>query len=173
MSAVAMAQTVSAIWQGSVRHRRFAPRAHAFSYSLFMLGLDLDELPQLDQGRWFGVERSGLLSFNRHDYLKGSEGSLKQAVWQKVSELGGDAGGRHEAVGQPILLHCKGNISGQRRVTDLSQHAHVDEMVFTQPLRQVREAMPDLIEDDKPLFELDPVPLAIVESDRLDMRESL
>ena len=46
MSAVTMAQTVSAIWQGSVRHRRFAPRSHAFSYSLFMLGLDLDELPR-------------------------------------------------------------------------------------------------------------------------------
>ena len=34
--------TISAIWQGSVRHRRFAPRSHAFSYGLFMLGLDLD-----------------------------------------------------------------------------------------------------------------------------------
>ena len=37
-----LASVTSAIWQGSVRHRRFAPRAHAFSYSLFMLGLDLD-----------------------------------------------------------------------------------------------------------------------------------
>ncbi len=45
-----LAGVTSAIWQGSVRHRRFAPRAHAFSYSLFMLGLDLDELPQLDSG---------------------------------------------------------------------------------------------------------------------------
>lgn len=95
-----LAGVTSAIWQGSVRHRRFAPRAHAFSYSLFMLGLDLDELPQLDQGRWFGVERSGLLSFHRHDYLKGSEGSLKQAVWQKVGELGGDA----EPEGRVLLL---------------------------------------------------------------------
>ncbi|TMX10545.1 DUF1365 domain-containing protein, partial [Aeromonas salmonicida subsp. achromogenes] len=100
MSAVTMAQTVSAIWQGSVRHRRFAPRAHAFSYSLFMLGLDLDELPSLSQGRWFGVERAGLLSFHRKDYLKGSEGSLKQAVWHKVAELGGTA----EPDGRALLL---------------------------------------------------------------------
>ncbi|MGL5992687.1 MAG: DUF1365 family protein, partial [Aeromonas sobria] len=61
MSTAAAEQTISAIWQGSVRHRRFAPRAHAFSYSLFMLGLDLDEVAALDQGRWFGVERAGLL----------------------------------------------------------------------------------------------------------------
>ena len=56
-----------------------------------MLGLDLDELPSLGQGRWFAVERAGLLSFHRNDYLKGREGSLKQAVWDKVTELGGAA----------------------------------------------------------------------------------
>ncbi|WP_395949580.1 DUF1365 domain-containing protein [Aeromonas mytilicola subsp. aquatica] len=92
--------TISAIWQGSVRHRRFAPRSHAFSYGLFMLGLDLDELPGLSQGRWFGVERAGLLSFRRSDYLSGSEGSLKQAVWDKVAALGGSA----EPDGRVLLL---------------------------------------------------------------------
>ena len=66
----AAGDTISAIWQGSVRHRRFAPRNHAFSYDLFMLGLDLDELPSLSQGRWFGVERAGLLSFHRNDSIK-------------------------------------------------------------------------------------------------------
>ncbi|WP_421240235.1 DUF1365 domain-containing protein [Aeromonas enteropelogenes] len=91
---------ISAIWRGSVRHRRFAPRAHAFSYHLFMLGLDLDELPGLDQGRWFAVERAGLLSFRRHDYLRGSVGPLKQVVWDKVAELGGDA----DPKGRVLLL---------------------------------------------------------------------
>lgn len=90
----------SALWQGSVRHRRFAPRAHAFSYGLFMLGLDLDELPTLNRGSWFGVERAGLLSFCRRDYLRGSEGSLKTAVWAKVSELGGPP----ESDGRVLLL---------------------------------------------------------------------
>ena len=93
LSSLSPISPISAIWQGSVRHRRFAPKAHAFSYSLFMLGLDLDEVETLGlgQGRWFGVERAGLLSFYRQDYLKGSRGSLKQAVWQKVAELGGEA----------------------------------------------------------------------------------
>ncbi|MGY6038195.1 DUF1365 domain-containing protein [Aeromonas sp. AE23HZ002T15] len=83
---------ISAIWQGSVRHRRFAPRPHAFAYPLFMLGLDLDELPGLRLGGWLGVERAGLLSFRRADYLRGSGGSLKQAVWDKVAALGGEQG---------------------------------------------------------------------------------
>ncbi len=93
LSSLGPISPISAIWQGSVRHRRFAPRAHAFSYSLFMLGLDLDEVETrgVGQGRWFGVERAGLLAFYRQDYLKGSSGSLKQAVWQKVAELGGEA----------------------------------------------------------------------------------
>ncbi|MEI4963775.1 DUF1365 domain-containing protein [Aeromonas caviae] len=95
-----MGEGISAIWQGSVRHRRFAPRPHAFSYSLFMLGLDLDELPGLEQGRWFAVERAGLLSFRREDYLRGSEGPLKQAVWDKVAALGGHA----EPGGRVLLL---------------------------------------------------------------------
>lgn len=89
------ATLISGIWQGAVRHRRFAPRPHAFSYPLFMLGLDLDELSDLQLGPWFGIERAGLLSFRRGDYLRGTQGPLKQAVWDKVGELGGGGqGGR-------------------------------------------------------------------------------
>ena len=91
MNATGNDHTTSAIWQGTVRHRRFAPKPHAFAYSLFMLGRDLDEVASLAYGRWFAVERAGLLSFRRDDYLKGSQGSLKEAAWQKVAELGGSA----------------------------------------------------------------------------------
>ena len=34
----------SAIYHGSLRHRRYAPRPHGFSYPLFMVYLDLAEL---------------------------------------------------------------------------------------------------------------------------------
>ena len=37
----------SAIYQGYVRHRRFLPRAHKFSYEVFMMYLDLDELDEV------------------------------------------------------------------------------------------------------------------------------
>lgn len=48
-----------ALYIGSVRHRRFAPKAHAFTYPLFMAFLDVDRIPELCQvsrllsyGRW-------------------------------------------------------------------------------------------------------------------------
>lgn len=42
----------SAVYEGMVRHRRLAPVAHVFRYSLFMLYVDLAELPGLFDGRW-------------------------------------------------------------------------------------------------------------------------
>lgn len=97
----------SALFEGSVRHRRFAPRPHHFSYGLFMLGLDPDELTTLDRGGWlFGVERPALLSFRRRDYLGDPAQPLREAVWQRVSELGGtvEAPGRVLLVGQGRCL---------------------------------------------------------------------
>jgi len=37
----------SAIYEGVVSHRRRAPVEHAFRFRLFMLYLDLDELPRV------------------------------------------------------------------------------------------------------------------------------
>ena len=42
----------SAIYHGSLRHRRLAPRPHGFSYPLFMVYLDLAELDTVFTGRW-------------------------------------------------------------------------------------------------------------------------
>ena len=43
--------TVSALYEGTVRHRRFAVREHQFRYPLTLAYLDLDELPGLLGGR--------------------------------------------------------------------------------------------------------------------------
>jgi DUF1365 family protein len=40
----------SALYVGSVRHRRFAPVRHVFRYRLFYAYLDLSELPQVFDG---------------------------------------------------------------------------------------------------------------------------
>lgn len=37
----------SALYVGNLRHRRFSPRPHAFSYPVYMAFLDVDRLPQL------------------------------------------------------------------------------------------------------------------------------
>jgi DUF1365 family protein len=53
----------SAIYTGRLRHRRFAPREHAFSYRLFMMYVDLAELDQVFAKRWlWSVKRPALCS---------------------------------------------------------------------------------------------------------------
>ncbi len=61
----------SCIYEGRVRHRRIAPVAHAFEYGLFMMYLDLDELPTAFCGHpLWSVEGRGLARFRRRDHLK-------------------------------------------------------------------------------------------------------
>ncbi|MEI8382966.1 MAG: DUF1365 domain-containing protein [Planctomycetota bacterium] len=60
----------SAIYEGDVRHRRFSPIRHYFRYRLFLMYVDLDELPTLFQGRWLWSTRwPNLAWFRRADHL--------------------------------------------------------------------------------------------------------
>lgn len=71
----------SCLYDGWVRHRRFAPRAHAFRYRLFMAYLDLTELDRVFRGRWFwSTRRPALAWFRRADYLGDPSVPLDQAV---------------------------------------------------------------------------------------------
>jgi DUF1365 family protein len=77
----------SAVYQGLVRHRRFAPRSHAFRYRLFMLYLDLDELETVFRDRWlWSIERANLASFRRSDYLDRGTAPLADAARSLASE---------------------------------------------------------------------------------------
>ncbi len=75
----------SRIYRGSLRHRRFLPRDHAFTYRVWMAWLDLDELPELFDGvPGFSARRRALASFRRDDHLRDDqtrrERPLKEAV---------------------------------------------------------------------------------------------
>lgn len=62
----------SAIYEGRVRHRRLTPVEHAFDYPLFMMYLDLDELPTLfSRYMLWSNEGWGLARFRRRDHLRG------------------------------------------------------------------------------------------------------
>ena len=51
----------SRIYRGTLRHRRFTPASHTFSYQLWMAWLDLDELPGLfDNVPGFSARRPAL-----------------------------------------------------------------------------------------------------------------
>ena len=78
----------SALYEGSVRHRRFAVREHAFRHRISMAYVDLDELPRLLGGRL--ARRSfGLVRFRRSDYLGDPAVPLDTAVRTLVAQRTG------------------------------------------------------------------------------------
>jgi len=84
-------QEHSGIYWGDVRHRRFGDIEHQFSYQLYMLAIDPDELAQISQrSAVFGFRWFNPIRFNEKDYLKSEPGSLKQRISHKVSKLGGE-----------------------------------------------------------------------------------
>lgn len=71
----------SCLYVGQVRHRRFAPREHAFRYSLFQVYLDLDELDSVFRNRWlWSAHRPNLAWFDRKKHLGDPDQPLSEAV---------------------------------------------------------------------------------------------
>ena len=79
----------SALYTGRLRHRRFAPRPHAFSYAVYMAWLDLSELDSVFRGRWlWSTHRRALAWFRRADYLGDPALPLNEAVRRRVLAAG-------------------------------------------------------------------------------------
>lgn len=75
----------SAVYSGHVRHRRFVPNPHDFKYPLFMMALDLDELPALFKKKWYmGTAWFHPVRFKRDDFFNPNTKDLKQAVIDRV-----------------------------------------------------------------------------------------
>jgi DUF1365 family protein len=97
---------VSAIYSGLVTHQRFGPIEHAFRYRIFMLLLDLDELPSLFRRlRLLVSGRLGLLSFHAADHGDRAGGDLRSYVAARLAEAGIAGGG-------PVRLLCMPRILG-------------------------------------------------------------
>jgi len=71
--------SASAIYEGTIRHRRFAVRAHEFRHRVALAYIDLDELEQLLGGRLL-ARRPGLVRFRRSDYLGDPRVALADSV---------------------------------------------------------------------------------------------
>lgn len=98
--------TASAIYEGVVTHRRFSPASHRLRYRIFMLLLDLDELPALASAlRLLKFGPFGLMSFRAADHGDRSGGDLKAYARQRLAEAGIVADG-------PIRLLCMPRILG-------------------------------------------------------------
>ena len=60
----------SCLYQGYVQHRRLSPAEHVFRYGLYLLYLDLEELPVVLEGG-YGLDQARFspASFRRSDHL--------------------------------------------------------------------------------------------------------
>lgn len=76
--------SVSAIYQGSIRHRRRQAPEREFRYSLALAYIDLEELPALLDGRLL-CGRPGLVRFRRGDYLGEERVPLARSVRDLVA----------------------------------------------------------------------------------------
>jgi DUF1365 family protein len=82
--------TVSAIYEGTIRHRRFAVRAHELRHRIALVYLDLEELDGLLSGRLIAA-RPGLVRFRRADYLGDPRVGLGKAVRMLLERQAGSA----------------------------------------------------------------------------------
>jgi DUF1365 family protein len=82
----------SCIYKGWVNHQRYQPKVHGFSYQVFMMYLDLDELPNLfDHYRYWSYLRRNLAWFNRADYFGDPRQPLKEEISQLLLKATGQA----------------------------------------------------------------------------------
>jgi DUF1365 family protein len=81
----------SALYECTVMHHRFAPKVHHFSYRVFYLWMDLNELDVLDDQLWcFSRNRWNLFSFFDEDHLDLGAGNTKANVLRWIEQQGLD-----------------------------------------------------------------------------------
>ena len=92
----------SAIYFGQVRHRRLVPVEHHFRYRMFMLYLDLAELPDLFDRHWlWSARRPAIARFRRTDHL----GDPGLPLHESVRRLVARETGRRPAGPVRLLTH--------------------------------------------------------------------
>ncbi len=82
------AETSACVYEGSIRHRRFAVRPHAFEHALALFYLDVDRVGEVLGGRLL-APGPGLIRFRREDYYGDSRLPLGGAVRELVEDRSG------------------------------------------------------------------------------------
>jgi DUF1365 family protein len=95
----------SALYAGSVMHRRLRPARHKLRYRVFSLLIDLDELPALERRlRLFSLNRFNLFSLYESDYGQGGESGLRGYVERQLHNAGLAGGGAIRLLTMPRIL---------------------------------------------------------------------
>lgn len=80
----------SCIYKGLVRHTRFEPCLHDFEYTLFMMYIDLAELPLLfNRFSLWTVDSPGIATFRRTDHYGDHDQSLEDSIRKLIHEKTG------------------------------------------------------------------------------------
>ena len=80
---------VSGLYIGTVRHRRFLPKAHAFTYPLFMALLDLDRLDELMAiSPFLSRNRFNWASFDDRDHFGESSRPIRERFRESAEAQG-------------------------------------------------------------------------------------
>lgn len=75
----------SAIYRGELRHRRFAPRAHEFTYPVYMAFLDVDRIPELLQvSRFSSYNQWNWTSYDERDHFGDPRRSLRERLLEEA-----------------------------------------------------------------------------------------
>jgi DUF1365 family protein len=93
----------SALYCGVVDHTRLKPRNHRLRYKVFMVLIDLDELPQLKL-RTLGIGRFNLFGFDPERFGDGSGRPLKIQIEALIGEAGLECGGPISVLAMPQIL---------------------------------------------------------------------
>ncbi|MFN8948478.1 MAG: DUF1365 domain-containing protein [Alphaproteobacteria bacterium] len=97
---------LSRIYEGTVMHQRLRPQGHKFTYRVFSMLFDLDEIDALDRSlRLFSRNRFNLFSFHDRDYAGEGCTDTGAKVRSMLAEMGfGDACARIWLLCYPRLL---------------------------------------------------------------------
>jgi hypothetical protein len=98
-----VSRLASSLYAGLVSHTRVKPRKHKLAYRVFMLLIDLDELPDLKL-KTLSVGRFNLFGFDPKRFGDGSARPLKAQIEATLTEAGIPTGGPIRMLAMPQIL---------------------------------------------------------------------
>ncbi|HEV2273913.1 MAG TPA: DUF1365 domain-containing protein [Acidobacteriaceae bacterium] len=80
------------IYAGTLRHRRWLPRRHEFTYPLFLAFLDIDRLPDLMRiSPWSSYNRANVVSYRDRDHFGDASQTLRHRLERDARDRGLEA----------------------------------------------------------------------------------
>lgn len=78
-----------ALYTGTLRHRRYRPRPHTFTYDLFMALIDIDNVDvQMATSRWTSCNQFNWASFDDRDHVGGAGRPLRERLAEDAARAG-------------------------------------------------------------------------------------